>query len=475
MKRVRVYLARLGRTTPTYISVVPPLGILSIAAYLRERFDIDLRLFDQRVENCPSQTVVKDAVSFGPDIVGLSAFTPGAHELAAAARAIREALPKALIVIGGPHVSAFTTQALIDTNAHIAVTGEGEPAFEQVIRAYLEGGGYTHIPGLIWRDRDGQVVTNPGMMPFIEDMDSLPFLAYDLVDIRKYWACHAMASAPPRKYVALFTSRGCPYRCIYCHNTFGKRFRRQSPERAVAEIEHYQRTYGVTELEILDDVFNHDEARVIEFSDLLRRRGLKTRIAFPNGLRTDLLTRESVDALVGAGTWYTALALESGSPRIQQTMRKHMNIPRFLDGVAMVADRRVIAHGFAMFGFPGETEEDLQQTIDVVCGSKLHFTSFYAVTAYPNTELYNQLKETHPEKLAKLRYENADHSGIQANLSDIPDEVFYRYQRKAWRRFYLNPVRMLRLLRDYPQPLYLLRYAPVYARRLFKGLFLERR
>ena len=474
MKRVRVFLARLGRVPSNYYAICPPLGILYIAAYAREKFDLDIRVFDQRVEDCPPQSVVAQAAAFGPEVIGLSAFTSAAHVTAQVARELREALPNALIVLGGPHASASRSQALEHTGADVAVVGEGERAFEQVLEARLAGQDFSDIPGLVWRDSDGLVIENAGATPFIEDMDTLPFPAYDLVDIEKYGSNHGMALVPPRKYAALFTSRGCPYRCIFCHNIFGKRFRGQSPERVLSDIEYCMHTLGVEEFELLDDTFNHDRGRVIELCDLILRRGLKIKITFPNGLRTDILTQEVVDALADAGMCYSAFALESGSPRIQRYMRKNLNIPRFLEGVEMAAKRRVFSHGYAMMGFPTETEEDLQQTIDVMCEAKLHVASFSTATPYPGTELYERVRQTHPEKLANLDYEDSDHSGIKVNLSGVADDVFYHYQRKAWRRFYLDPRRALRILRDHRQPSRLLHFVPAYGHRLVKGLLRQR-
>ena len=216
MKRVRVFLARLGRIPSNYYAVCPPLGILYIAAYARERFDLDIRVFDQRVEDCPPESVVAQAAAFGPEVIGLSAFTSAAHVVAQVARELRQALPNALILLGGPHASASRGQALENGGADAAVVGEGERVFEQVLEARLAGQDFSDIPGLVWRDSDGQIIANPGVTPIIEDMDTLPFPAYDLVDIEKYGAAHGMALVPPRKYAALFTSRGCPYRCIFC-------------------------------------------------------------------------------------------------------------------------------------------------------------------------------------------------------------------------------------------------------------------
>jgi len=306
-------------------------------------------------------------------------------------------------------------------------------------------------------------------MPFIEDMDALPIPAYDLIDLSQYWQLQSQTPLPSRRYVAILSSRGCPYRCYWCHGTFGKRFRAQSAERMVDEIAHHVKTYGIRDVEFIDDIFNLDSGRLHEFSDLLCRRNLKVKLTFPNAIRGDILREEDADALVAAGTYFCSFALESGSPRIQQLTGKQLNIGRFLDGVAMMAGRGVFTNGFTMLGFPTETAEEMQTTIDVAAKSKLHTASCYTVTPFPNTPLYEWAKEHRPEKLKGLRYDEADFSGIRVNLSAEPDERLFYYQRKAHRQFYLKPSRLARILRDAPERGRLAQYIPILLYRSMKG------
>jgi len=115
------------------------------------------------------------------------------------------------------------------------------------------------------------------------------------------------------------------------------------------------------------------------------------------------------EALADAGTRMSALALESGSSRIQQLVCKHLNIPKYLDGVAMLAKRRVFTYGFIMFGFPTETEADMQMTVDVVRQSKLHVVYPWVVTPYPKTELFDVAIRMHPERMAGINYAGHDY------------------------------------------------------------------
>jgi anaerobic magnesium-protoporphyrin IX monomethyl ester cyclase len=477
MRRSRVFLVNLGRRTVKMPQATPPMGILCLAAYLRSKLDVELLLMDQRVENASAEAVVQRAADFGADVVGLSVMTPYSSNLGFLTEGLRTALPEAFIVLGGPHVSAFEAGALAGNVADAAVPFEGECALEQVVRARQEGADLTSIPGLLWRNGGDAINRNSGSIPFIEDIDALPFPAYDLLDVRKYWALQPMQALPPHKYISLFSSRGCPCKCTYCHAVFGKRFRASSPERLVAEVEHFVKMYKITDFEFLDDIFNFDRKRVLEICDLIAKRNLKLRINFPNAVRTDALTEEVMDALVGAGLYHSAFALESGSPRMQQLMRKHMDIDKFLRGVKWATDRGVYAHGFAMLGFPTETEEEMEMTLEVACNSRLHSASFFTVVPFPGTELYATVEKTAPDKLKNIDYNynnGGDYAGSRINLSAVPDEVLFAYQREAWRRFYLNPGRIARIVRDYPKPWFLPYYLPPYLIRATKGIFGKR-
>lgn len=470
-KRLRVFLTCLGRNTVKFPGTTPPLGILYLAAYLRERFPVELCLVDQRAENCTVEELANRAIEFEADIVGIGLLTSYAHTLHALTQAVHTGLPKATIVLGGPHVSAFGEAALANNVADAAVTGEGERPLAAVVEALLGSVDFSGIPGLIWRDAEGQAVTNPGALPVIEDLDTLPFPAYDLLDVSKYWNDLSFGMLHSRRYLSMFSSRGCPRQCSFCHRIFGKRFRAHSPERVVAEMEHLVKTYGINEIEFLDDTINHDAGRVIQFADLMGKAGLKLKLGTPNGLQSHTLTEEVLDALVAAGLHQTSFALESGSPRIQQVIGKHLSIPKFLWCAEAAAKRRVLTNGFTIMGFPTETEEDIRATIQVASESKLHTASFFTIMPYPNTPLYAQLLQTHPEKVRAIQYDDKDYSTAMLNFSEVPDAVLFAYQRKAWRRFYLNPGRMARIVRDYPDPWFLPKLLPMFLMRTLKGFF----
>ncbi len=475
MKRLRIFLAHIGQKQLLYPLVSPPLGIMYLGAYLRSRFDTDIQLVNQKLDNISDDNLVKMAADFNADIVGFSVLTTSAHTLNSLTKKCRSKLPSALIVIGGPHVSAFGPDVLEGSSADAAVAGEGEVPMEQIIHAHFECGSLEDVPGIFRKNKDGEIVKNAGETPQVKDLDTLPMPAYDLINLPSYWKHQSMPPIPRRKYASLLSSRGCPFKCIFCHRIFRKTIRKHSAERMTEEIRYLQKKYNINDIEFLDDIFNIDSSRVFEFSKLVRQKNIKTKIAFPNALRSDLLTYEIIDALIEAGMYFCSFALESGSHRIQKMIKKNLDIQLFLKNIEYAARNKVFTNGFAMLGFPTETAKDLKATIDVACKSMLHTISFFTVTPFPNTELYTYIMRTNPEKLSAIKYDDITFCGTTVNLSDVSDKEFFQYQRKANHSFYFNPNRIMRILRDFPQPYLLPLYLPIVMHRFTKGLILSKK
>ena len=468
MRPLKIFLASLG-FRKTVLGTIPPLGIMYLAAYLRTKFKVEIRIVNQKLDNMPNAELVKQAKEFGADVIGLSMLTTNAYNLPFITSSLKTALPESLIVIGGPHVSAFGAKALEGNLADVAVPYEGELSFEAVINAYFGGGNMGQVPGIFRRAAEG-IVSNSGVVPFVEDIDSLPLPAYDLIDLKAYWRVQVMTASMRRGYTSLFSSRGCPFNCIYCHKIFGNKLRMHSAQRVVEEMKLYIKNYGVDCFEFEDDIFNHDRKRLFEICELIGKLDTRIGLSFPNGLRVDELGKSSIDALADAGMYYCACPLESGSPRIQKLIDKNLNIPKYLENVQYAASKKIFTFGFVMMGFPSETEEDIKQTIEISCLSKLHTVAFYALAPFPNTKVYDIAMTKNPEKLKSINYDDKEYPHIRSNFSDMSDEMLFYYQRKANRDFYMNPNRIFRLIRDFPQKQRLPLYLPEFFKRLSKGV-----
>jgi len=193
-------------------------------------------------------------------------------------------------------------------------------------------------------------------------------------------------------------------------------------------------------------------------------------MAFPYGIRADLLDDAVIDALVGAGMYQCSVAMDTASPRLQKYTGKNMRVEKLMAAGERMTARRVYSNLFCMLGFPTETEEELRLTISTACASPFHTASFYTVTPFPGTALHDIVRREHPEKLARLRYDNMDISGMRVNLTDLPDATLFHCQRSALRQFYANPRRLVRLARSHPQAWLLPAFLPILLYRATKGL-----
>ncbi|MBF0449302.1 MAG: B12-binding domain-containing radical SAM protein [Candidatus Magnetomorum sp.] len=470
MGNLRLFLANLGYRRPLHPLVTPPLGLMYLAAYLREKQSVSIKLCNQKLYRYSDKQLVREISAYRPHIIGLSAMTHSANSLEWITAQLREALPHSWIVVGGPHATALEKKLLFHTKAHVIVSGEGEIVFEKIVSAYPHLNDIEQIEGIITHNSENTSLLKKMSCPSIADLDTLPLPAYDLIDLRKYWREQSMPPIPRRKYLTLLSSRGCPFRCSYCHRIFGKQFRQHSADRMVDEIAYYQKKYHIDDFEFVDDIFNLNKSFVFDFCDALHRRNLKIKMAFPNGVRGDILTADVIHALADAGMYFCAFAIESGSSRVQHHMRKNLNIQRCLENICIAQKRGVYCHGFAMMGFPGETAKEMQMTIDVMANSCLHTASFFTVTPLPGSDLFNQVQKQYPELLDTIEYK--EFSDVTINLSDVDDAHFLQVKRTALRQVMMNPKRIKRILIDFPQPYLLPLYFPEFIRRMTQGMIL---
>jgi radical SAM superfamily enzyme YgiQ (UPF0313 family) len=329
----------------------------------------------------------------------------------------------------------------------VAVIGEGEATLLDIVRAMESGRPLTGIAGTAWLENG--VVHHGPAREAIGDLDALPFPAWDLTPMDDYAKTPRVSQIEQGPYMSLFTSRACPYKCIYCHDLFGKTFRARSVGNIIAEIEELDRRYGIRVFEIVDDIFNFNRQRVREFCDAVKARGLKIRFSFPNGLRTDILDKELIDRLAEAGCNLIAFAVETASERIQKLIRKYNRLDKIHENIAHAADAGIFCHGYFMIGFPTETREEMLQTLNYAIHSRLHTAGLFIANPFEGTELARMAKER-GFNVDDLTYNSYGYYETDFNMSAVPDADLRELVRWAMKRFYLQPRRIVRLLRDHP-------------------------
>jgi radical SAM superfamily enzyme YgiQ (UPF0313 family) len=353
-----------------------------------------------------------------------------------------------LIVAGGAHPSAEPEATLENPALDAVAIGEGEDTLRELLDCQRARQPGSHLAGLVVRAEDGTPRRNAPRAS-IEDLDRLPMPAWDLTDPAAYATRRGMSLAGQRRYMSLTTSRGCPYRCTYCHDIHGKRFRSHSPRYVLAMIDRLRAEYDIHDFDITDDIWNFDGDRMMAICDGLIERG---GIGFtcPNGVRADRMTVQQAEKMADAGCQYVAVAIETATPRLQKQIRKHLRFDKVQPIIDTFTRRDVFTSGFFMVGFPGESEPELRSTIDFAVSSKLHAAYFFVVTPFGGTEMHEQVVDGMGASAVALTG-----SGMyfrpQKNLSQVPDEQFYKLRRDAYLRFYIDPRRIYRIWRAHPR------------------------
>jgi radical SAM superfamily enzyme YgiQ (UPF0313 family) len=446
----RVLLAKARFVHLEAVAFTPPVGLLYVAASLREhghevafyesgnRWD-DPRPFTRLVER------------FRPDVVGIGALTPESVGMDLLARTAKAVLPDVPVVVGGPHPTAYPLRCVRNPAIDYAVIGEGELAFPALVAALTRGGRDPHaIPGIAWLGADGGLETG-GPPRVIEDLDALPLPAWDLAPMAFYQRERSMAHVGQRAYLPLVTSRGCPYQCIYCHQIHGKRFRSRSPENVLAEVRAANRRLGIRDFEFYDDTFNLNRDRMEALLDGFAALKPSVDLHFPNGVRTDLLVASDFPRFRRAGTRFLAVAVESASPRIQKLARKNLDLDRVFANIEAADRAGLFVNGFFMLGFPTETPDEARGTVDFALRSRLHEALFFVVNPFEGTPLYDMVRDRMQAREATLRDTDMDYFRGSCNVSAMTDAELFGIQRSAYLRFYASPGRLARIATRHPR------------------------
>jgi pyruvate-formate lyase-activating enzyme len=277
--------------------------------------------------------------------------------------------------------------------------------------------------------------------PHIRAFDSLPAPDRWLLDLRNYRNKIGMASV--NNCISMQTTRGCPYECLYCHKVWSKHHVFRSAQNIYDEIEYYYK-HGVKDFAVIDDCFNLNRENSMEMFRLIVKNKLDIQLYFPNGLRGDVMTPDYIDLMVEAGTRGINLSLETAAPRLQELLKKRLDLDKFKRVVDYIAEQHpnVILELATMHGFPSETEEEAMQTLEFIKGVKwLHFPYIHILKIFPNTEMEEFALKHGISKADIMKSKDRAFHELPETLP-FPKSFTRKYQADFMNNYFMSPQRL---------------------------------
>jgi len=379
----------------------PPLGILYLAAYIRHKYEpADIQAIDGYHESGIS-AVVNKISSFAPDVLGVSFTTQaatGAYEVINSVGAKRK-IP--LVVAGGAHPTVCATEVLTRSQTDVVVMGEGEETFLELITRFANNKNWKDILGIAYSQAGRVTVTNP--RPLINDLDSVPFPARDLLPIKQYPGYHYKKTTWDTSYLS---SRGCPYQCVFCCNAVWKYqkpwFRVRSPKNIADEIEYLKKTYGAREFCDMSDLFNGDTHWAKNVCDEFVSRHLD--VCWKAEMTVQNIDDELAEKMARAGCWISVLGIETGNDTTLEGINKRARRETTERALGILKRHKVKTFGFFMAfnvwekngKLMYENRTAMENTLNFAWGlvnkGLLDLMSFSLTTPYPGSLLYKIAK-----------------------------------------------------------------------------------
>jgi len=393
-KKVVLFYPKTGFSIKN-VSIVIPQSVLYVGTALK-RNGYDVKIIDTMIDDNWKSTFKKE-LEGGVLAVGISCMT-GMQILASldVAKYVRELDPDIPLIWGGIHPSLLPKQTLENPYVDFVVIGDGEETTVDLINNLGDKSSYKNIPGIAFKDGENDdndnnnIIINPSRKAV--DLNDIPIPDYGLIEVRDYITSQTKGG----RDLVVHTSRGCPHRCTYCYNPafHHRKYRTLNAENVVKHIKYIVENYNVTAINLNEDNFFTDKARVEKICRLLIKENVKIKIR--TQCRVDYLVKYSDEFLKlirKAGIILLYLGGESGSDKTLKKIKKDITREQIITANRMLKDHDISPRFSFMGGFPEESIEDFKQTLDLMRvlieeNPAAYTTPVQLFSPYPGTELF---------------------------------------------------------------------------------------
>ncbi len=392
------------------INPLPPLGLGYLGSILEEN-GIEVKIVDCLIEGWDTRVKIADNLiriglsfediekiirSYGPDIVGVNNSFTKQRENAHTIYEIAKKIDKNIITVaGGAHPTVMPELVLADKHVDYVVIGEGDRTIIELVYLIEGKTDVSALDGVGYRE-SGKIKIIPKTR-FIENLDTLPFPAWHLLSMEKYFGLKASHGDCRRKrFSPIITSRGCPAQCSFCsaYAVWGRGFRYRSAENVIGELKQLKQLYGIEEIMFEDDNLTLNPQRAEEIFDLMINERLNMEWDTPNGIAAWTLNENLIDKMKESGCRNLNFALESGNQHVLDTViKKPLNLEK-VKPLVRYAQRIGLDVGiFLVVGMPGETEEQMWDSFRMAAQLGIYTPHISIATPYPGSALYDLCKE----------------------------------------------------------------------------------
>ncbi len=432
---------------PDDFSRYPYLGLCYIAGSLRNR-GMTVEILDSVALGFKTGDVVNHILNKRPRIIGITVMSMTLPYCYSLIRHIQEKYPMSVIVVGGAHINA-DPNIIVDMNIRYGFRGECELVFPTFCESILKGEEPVRsIPGLIVNNNGVVCLNDPA---FIEDLNTLPPPAYDLLPLNKYYS-----PSSSLKTISSITSRGCPYNCIFCSKLQQTKYRYLNTEKVLDQIDILINQMGIKRIEFVDEIFTLNKERVIELCHGIINRGYK--FQWGCGTRADRIDEELLKIMKEAGCSKIGFGIESGVERVRFIDHKKITNEQINETIRLCQKYRIKSFGDYIFGHPTETLHEMKETLKYSLKLKTDIAYYAKMIPIPDSELFKIYTRSgvinsdiwKSYMLGKRPYPIYYPDTISKKSMD----KIYKY---AWIRFYLSPRRILQSINLLLNPRFLVK------------------
>jgi len=330
--------------------------------------------------------------SFRPDVVGISCWSTTYPEAVKILETVKSINKDIITIMGGVHATTYPDRTMEHKEIDFLFRGEADLLFPVFLDELAkEHPNYENVPGLAYRSHDSLIKNPP---EYRDNIDEINWADYDAIELEEYIESGYRLHTSIKRNAPVWVTRGCPYRCTFCTAPLqnGKKVRKHSVKYMMKLVRYLYDEKNVRQINIVDDNFTFHTEYAKEFCRAIIGLDLKDlQFSTPNGIRMQRTDKELLQLMKEAGWRSLIIAPESGSRNVLKKMQKDLDPDIVPDKVKEIREAGLKCSGFFIIGYPDETLEDINATINLIKKCRLNFFFLNNFQPLPGTPLYEEL------------------------------------------------------------------------------------